>query len=191
MTETTVTAVATGMRPLWEAYDEAKRKNGWEKDGLTEKAVFALAFAKMMDARSKWEHCQSAVGFSLGDFFGWLHFFDGRKLLFALARSCVVYMTDKAGPIGRNDVRKMQALEEHLDKTAFWVVGECARGGYEWKVTKRCIDQLTIGAGCCTDDDWTRYCMCDVRPMKIPLPGVSKEAAEQMVAWLKKVGGTE
>ena len=190
MTETTVTAGTTGMRPLREAYDKAKRKNGWEKDGLTEKAVFALAFAKMMDARSKWEHCQSAVGFSLGDFFGWLHFFDGRKLLFALAQSCVVYMTDKAGPIGRNDVRKMQALEEHLAKTAFWVVGECAMGGYEWKATKSCIDKLALGAGCCTDDDWTRYCMCDVRPMKIPLDWMPKEA-EQMAALLKKVGGTE
>lgn len=184
----------TGPQPLWEAYDEAKRKNGWEKDGLTEKAVFALAKGKMMDVWPRMQRADFQPGaiLTLGEFYGWLHFGDGVKLLLALARSCVVYMTDKIGPIGRHNSIKMRLLDEHMTKLAFWAVSECARGRYEWKVTKRCIDTLAIGAGCCTDDDWMKVLEFSAEPARIPLPEMSKEEAEKMLASIKKmVGGAE
>ena len=182
----------TGLRSLMEAYDEAKRKNGWEKDGLTEKAVFALAKGKMMDVWPRMQRADFRPGaiLKLGEFYGWLYFGDGVKLLLALARSCVVYMTDKIGPIGRYDSIKMRLLDEHMTKLAFWAVSECARGRYEWKVTEKCIDTLAIGAGCCTDDDWMKSVERSAAAMEIPLPVDAKEAA-QIVAALEKIGGAE
>lgn len=184
MTETTETTETTGPRPLFKAYDEAVAKNGWEFGGLTEKAVFALAFSKMMNAWAKISSFWSQDRVPLCDLFDWLYYGDGRNLWMALARAGVVCMTEVYGLHKETEGRRLAWLDDHLEKNAFWAVSECVRSGFRWKRTERCINELMHGVGC--DDG---VVLLDASPYRIPLNVVQKEGidVEKIQAELKKL----
>lgn len=188
MTETTGTTGTAGPRPLFKAYDEAARENGWKKDGLMERAVGGMAFARMMDQWARWADCLTIPCFSLGEFYSWLRFGDGLKLCLAVVQSCVVCATDKFGPIHQYDTCKLKELEEYMSRTAFWTVGECIKGGYKWETTKWCIDRLAAWAGC-DDEGWLKSLECSATPYRIPLDVLQKEEidVEKIQAELKKL----